>query len=133
MKFGGSCAYTGTVLDIDWQVDHIEAVRRNWFSNDALCRENHNFENMVPTQRIINHYKHSYDLELFRNLLLTLHFRLKKTPKNPRTEKGLKRKEYLYKVASYFEITEDKQWDGLFYFEKLKQQYNETISKSIEN
>lgn len=75
---------------------------------------------MIPVQKIINHYKHSISLEEFRTWLLGgLHIRLKKLPKNPRTEKGVKRKEYLKKVAGYFGITEDKPFNGKFYFETM--------------
>ena len=35
-KFGGKCAYTGTELKEDWQVDHVKPVVRNWFSKGAV-------------------------------------------------------------------------------------------------
>jgi hypothetical protein len=50
--------------------------------------------------------------------LLTLHLRLKNAPKNPRTDKTLKRKNYIFKVASYFGISEDVPFNGIFYFEE---------------
>jgi hypothetical protein len=68
-------------------------------------------------QKIINHYKHSISLEDYRERLITLHLRIAKLPKNPRTDKGMKRKDYLLKVASYFGITETNKFDGIFYFE----------------
>lgn len=117
-KFGGRCAYSGTKLEDDWQVDHVKPVRRNWFSNGALFEEDHKLNNMLPAQKIINHYKHSLSLEEFRNWYLKdLHKRLKKLPKNPRTEKSAKKKAYMLRVASYFGITEDKPFSGKFYFE----------------
>jgi hypothetical protein len=62
-------------------------------------------------------YKGSLDLETFRNWFLGgLHKRLDK-PKNPRTEKSKRKKEYLNKVASYFGITPTNPFDGKFYFE----------------
>ena len=86
-----------------------------------MAEKNHNLDNMVPVQGIINHYKHSYTLDELRNWLLAgLHERLKKLPKNPRTEKSKKHIMYMRKVASYFGITEDKPFSGIFYFEKQK-------------
>lgn len=127
-KFNGRCAYSGTILEDDWQVDHVKPIRRNWWENSALFESDHNIDNMVHSQKIINHYKHSYHLEDFRNWLLGgLHERLKKLPKNPRTEKSVKKKDYILKVASYFGITEDKPFSGKFYFETIKSDYNEQI------
>ena len=120
-KYGGKCAYSGTELDPDWQIDHIKPVVRNWFKGTMIYKDHDCLENMVPVQKIINHYKHSISLEEFRTWLLGgLHSRLKKLPKKPRTEKGKKRKEYLLKVAGYFGITEDTPFNGIFYFETLK-------------
>lgn len=117
MKYGGLCAYSGTPLEDDWQVDHIVPIRR-W--DGMYTTENHTIENMVPVQRIINHYKHSLDLESFRSWFLAgLHERLSKLPKNPRSEKSIKKCQYLRDVASYFGITEENPFDGVFYFEKL--------------
>ena len=119
-KFGGKCAYSGTELEPDWQVDHIIPVVRNWWTNTAMFEDAHNLDNMVPVQKLINHYKGSIRLEEFRSWLLGgLHIRLKKVPKNPRTEKGEKKKAYILKIASYFGITEDTPFSGKFYFETL--------------
>lgn len=119
-KFGGKCAYSGTELEPDWQVDHIIPVVRDWWTNTAMFEDAHNLDNMVPVQKLINHYKGSLRLEEFRTWLLGgLHLRLKKVPKNPRTEKGAKKKAYILKVASYFGITEETPFSGKFYFETL--------------
>ena len=56
-KFGGKCAYTGTELKDDWQVDHIKPVVRNWFSKGAVFEKEHHIDNMFPCQKIVNHYK----------------------------------------------------------------------------
>jgi 5-methylcytosine-specific restriction endonuclease McrA len=122
-KFEGKCAYSGTELEDDWQVDHVKPVVRNWFSKGAVFEKEHHIDNMFPCQKIVNHYKGSLDLETFRTWFLGgLNERLKKLPKNPKAEKSAKRKAYLLKVASYFGITENKPFDGVFYFEKLMQQ-----------
>ena len=118
--FDGKCAYSGTELLSDWQVDHVNPVRRNWLlNNSALFEENHTLENMLPSQRIINHYKHSMDLEQFRDFMKDFHIRISKLPKNPKIEKSIKRKVYMLKVARLFGITTNKAFSGRFYFETL--------------
>ena len=119
-KFGGKCAYTGTELKDDWQVDHVEPLIRNWWTNTAMFEDNHKLDNMFPVQKIVNHYKGSLDLETFRTWYLGgLHERLKKLPKNPKVEKSIKRKAYLLEVAQLFGIEIDKPFSGTFYFETL--------------
>ena len=118
-KFGGKCAYTGTELMDDWQVDHMEPIERNWWTNTAQKSENHNINNMVPAQRIINHYKHSMDLESFRNFMMYFHQRIAKLPKNPKVEKSIKRKAYMLEVARLFDITPNKPFSGDFYYETI--------------
>lgn len=115
--FGGKCAYTGTDLLPDWQVDHVKAVRRNWWNNTALFEENHNLQNMVPSQRIVNHYKHSMDLEQFRNFMNDFHLRLNRLPKVPKVQKSIKWKANMLEIAKLFNITPDKPFSGKFYFE----------------
>ncbi|NCC65546.1 MAG: HNH endonuclease [Spirochaetia bacterium] len=109
-KFGGRCAYTGKPLESDWQVDHI--VPKEQGGTDDI-------DNLFPALKIVNHYKRCLDNETFKTWLLGgLHLRLRKLPKNPRTERGMKRKAYLLKVADVFGITEDKPFCGKFFFEK---------------
>lgn len=116
-KFGGKCAYTGTDLKEDWQVDHIQPIIR--FGSNPLFEERHRMDNMVPAQKIVNHYKGSLDLETFRTWYLGgLNERLRKLPKNPKTEKSIKRKAYLLEVAQLFGIEIDKPFSGAFYFER---------------
>jgi 5-methylcytosine-specific restriction endonuclease McrA len=119
-KFGGKCAYSGTELKDDWQVDHIKPIIRNRFSKCSVFEQDHKIDNMFPCQKIINHYKGSLDLETFRTWFLGgLHERLKKLPKNPKTEKSRKKKAYLLEVASLFNISENVPFNGKFYFETL--------------
>ena len=116
-KFGGLCAYSGTKLEPDWQVDHIAPKQRCWFLNI----ESDTPTNMVPCQRIINHYKRSLTLDQFRVLWLgKLHLRIAKIPKNPRVERSIKRIAYIRKVASYFGITKDIPFSGIFYMERIE-------------
>lgn len=106
---------------------------RNWWDGTSVFPEAHNLDNIVPCQKIINHYKASMSLESFRTWYLGgLHERLKKLPKNPRTEKGEKRKAYLLKVASYFGITQDKPFSGKFYFETLTG-FQQRTSEDLHN
>lgn len=118
-KYGGRCAYTGKQLHDDWQIDHVEAVRRNWWTNSAMFPENHNIENMLPAQKIVNHYKHSMGLEDFRRFMMGFHLRLARHPKNPKTEKSAKRKAYMMELARLFDITPDKPFSCKFYFETI--------------
>lgn len=121
LKFDGKCAYSGTDLDDDWQVDHIKPIKRDrWRKGKALHEEHHVIENMYPTQRVINKYKGTLDLDTFRTWYLGgLSERLKTLPKNPKVEKSIRRKKFLLKVAEYFDITEEKPFSGKFYFESL--------------
>jgi HNH endonuclease. len=116
-KFGGRCAYTGKPLEADWQVDHI-VPKRSGGTDDI--------DNLLPALHIVNHYKRALSIELFRNWFLSgLHQRLHKLPKNPRTERGMKKKAYLLRVAEAFGITEDKPFCGKFWFETLSDGWEE--------
>jgi hypothetical protein len=118
-KYGGRCAYTGTVLKDDWQVDHIKPMRMYEFGQHPYDGNPNHIDNLVPCQRIVNHYKRALPIELFRTWFLGgLHERLKKLPKNPKVKKSIKRKAYLLEVAGLFGITEDTPFCGEFYFEK---------------
>jgi 5-methylcytosine-specific restriction endonuclease McrA len=123
-KFQGKCAYSGTELKDDWQVDH--KISKAEFHNIIFkgCpidySEINDINNLVPCQRIINHYKRALPLDTFRTWFLGgLHERLKKLPRNTKVEKSRKRKAYLLEVASLFDITEEKPFNGKFYFEML--------------
>lgn len=121
-KFGGKCAYSGTELKEDWQVDHIKPIIRKPHSKKTVSKKKQQIDNLFPCQRIINHYKGSMNLELFRTWYLGgLHKRLKKLPKNPKANKSIQHKTYLLEVASFFEISEDCPFNGKFYFEMLEE------------
>lgn len=118
-KFGGKCAYSGTDLLDDWQVDHIVPQR---FFDYSFRDGKDDIGNLVPAQKIINHYKGALSVKVFKSWYLSgLHLRLAKLPKNPRTEKSAKKKRYLLEVASFFGITPDKPFGGSLYFERVKQ------------
>ena len=114
-KFNGKCAYTGTILKDDWQVDHIEPCR-------GYIKQLNTIDNMFPVQKIVNHYKRALSLSSFKNWYLTgLHDRLKKLPKNPKTDKSKRNKAYMLEIAELFGITTDKPFGGLLYFEIIKE------------
>jgi len=116
-KFKGKCAYTGRELEKDWQVDHITPkYRYKW---GIVGGESDNETNLIPTVRIVNHYKRGLDLEQFRKYMLNFHLRFKKLPKNTTVKSTIKRKEYMNTIASLFDITIDKPFSGIFYFETL--------------
>lgn len=117
-KYNGRCAYTGTELKGDWQVDHIQPIIR-LIDKGMYHDDRHVIGNMVPAQKIVNHYKGGLDLETFRDWYMGgLHERLRRLPVNPRSEKSIKRKAYLLEIAGLFGITADKRFEGKFYFEK---------------
>ena len=118
-KFGGKCAYTGKPLGDDWQVDHHVSV---FHHRVGLAKgDKDNIDNLLPALKIVNHYKRAESLKEFRHKMITFHKRLAKVPKNPISSKGIKYKSYMLKVADAFDITPDKPFDGLFYFEKLNE------------
>jgi len=125
-KYNGLCAYSGTLLEDDWQVEHI--IPKIKFELDFEKGDPDDINNLVPIQKLINHYKRGLSLNEFRNWYLGgLHKRLAKLPKNPRTEKSKKRNEYMRKIASYFGITENKPFNGIFYFETLMGEADKNI------
>lgn len=119
-KYGGRCAYTGKELGDEWQIDHIIPKCLTLQKCHQIIDHN-DIANLVPTFSIINHYKRGFALEPFRQYMLTFHLRLAKLPKKPRTEKTKKRIIYMNKIANLFDITPEKAFDGIFYFEKLEQ------------
>lgn len=91
-KFDGKCAYSGTPLESDWQIDHMESKKINGYfayKRDLDKKDVNRIENLMPTQKIINHYKRAFDLELFRDYMKTFHLRLAKLPKNPKVKNQL--------------------------------------------
>lgn len=95
-KFNGHCAYCGKTITIkDMQVDHIKPKRMG--GTDDI-------KNLNPACRRCNHYKRAHSLELFREMLKTLHQRVRDI--------------YICKVAKDYGIIEIREWDGKFYFER---------------
>jgi 5-methylcytosine-specific restriction endonuclease McrA len=118
LKFNGLCAYTGQPLGDDWQVDHVHPQHRRANDKNEIIDHNH-IDNLVPTIRIINHYKRGLDLEGFRDRIKNFHIRLAKLPKKTLVPETKKRIIYMNTVANHFAITIDKGHNGTFYFETL--------------
>ncbi len=98
-KYNGHCAYCGKEIEIEkMQVDHIKPIRNGG--------ENH-IDNYNPACRRCNHYKRSLDLEKFREYIKTLHERIAK--------------DYIVKVGIDFGVVEIKPFEGVFYFETVKE------------
>ena len=116
-KFNGLCAYTGKPLEKDWQVDHIFPKGNFKYKNIGGFEDVNNIDNLLPTLKIVNHYKRCLDLEEFRKYMLSFHLRLAKLPKNTNVKATIRRKVYMYKIAEVFNITIDKPFIGKFYFE----------------
>lgn len=98
-KYGGHCAYCGKKIEYkDMQVDHIDPQRL--YADKAIADR---YENRNPSCRRCNHYKRAHSLETFREMLRTLHKRMRDI--------------YINKVAEDYGIIKIKPWDGKFYFE----------------
>lgn len=124
--YGGKCAYTGKPLDDDWQIDHKTPRchyiwhqpedTRNKFGIKYSCND---AENLMPSLRIVNHYKRSLDIEQFRQYMKQFHKRLGRLPNKTRVSRTEKRKSYMTEVANAFGITQDNPFCGIFYFENI--------------
>lgn len=96
-KYQGHCSYCGKEIEYkDMQVDHIQSKRMG--GTDDMS-------NLNPSCRRCNHYKRANSLEAFRELMLTLHERI--------------RKQYINKVAEDYGVINVNAWDGEFYFEEV--------------
>lgn len=68
--FNGHCAYCGCEITLsEMQVDHIVPLRRG--GKDEI-------ENMYPSCRSCNHYKHTLTVEEFREYVRGIPFRLRR-------------------------------------------------------
>jgi len=121
-KYGGRCAYCGCEITLDdFQIDHVIPKSKWMYIAHINEFDIDNIDNLMPTCSVCNHYKRALDLETFRHKWLGgLHKRIKRVPKNPRTEKGKRYKEYMQRILDRYGITEDKPFDGVFYFEKIR-------------
>lgn len=70
--FGGKCAYCGEDLpEKGWHADHVKAISRKFWMKGNECHfpENDHIDNIFPSCRTCNLYKHCMDIETFRGML----------------------------------------------------------------
>ena len=119
MKYGGRCAYSGTLLGDDWEVDHLIPY------SEITTVENYpikadNIINLMPCQRVINEHKSHMSLEEFRDKILkNLHRKLAEI-KYANLHHYSRKDKSTIELASYFGITEEMPFTGKFYFETLR-------------
>ena len=114
-KYGGRCAYCGTLLNGKFHVDEKEPVRRNYKWNRDKSRyisdgtmmhpERLNINNQMPACASCNINKHSMSLEEFRRLIagFMLHLNERNTQ---------------YKIAKRYGLVKEDIKPVVFYFEK---------------
>lgn len=113
-KYNGRCAYTGKPLNDDWQIDHCISKRIGIMQGINF----YDISNLMPTLRIVNHYKRALDLEGFRKYMINFHKRLAKLPKHTNVPKTMNRIRYMQEVADAFDIAINKPFSGVFFFER---------------
>lgn len=124
-KFNGKCAYTGKDLGDDWQVDHVNSQYQHRYGYSGefdyveYMKKVHDINNLFPTLRIVNHYKRTKNLYQFRRYMTDFHKRLAKLPKTTRVPATERRIAYMNNIAKAFDITVDKPFSGVFYFERI--------------
>lgn len=116
-KYDGHCAYCGCELDYkDMQVDHIVAFGQAYYSRDSkqvqqmiANDEINGIENLMPSCRQCNFYKGINNIDEFRTKIKDM---LSRTCiDNFQARLAIK-----YGIIKHFE------WNGEFYFEKIKKQ-----------
>lgn len=104
-KCGGHCAYCGTELHISkMQVDHLIPIEF-YDAYAAIGQDLNAMENLMPSCRSCNNYKHTLTLEKFRNAI-------------ERFPEVLHQNNTTYRNAVRFKMVEPKPHKVIFYFEK---------------
>lgn len=121
-KYGGKCAYCGTILKKGWHVDEPLPVRRNYTEDyntekrqwirritGAAHPERFHIDNQMPACASCNINKHAMSLEEFRKLIEGFMWHLN----NINTQ---------YKIAKRYGLVKEKIKPIVFYFETQNQQ-----------
>ncbi|UUC95559.1 HNH endonuclease [Comamonas sp. C11] len=118
-KFGGRCAYCGSLLGDKWHADHVEPIVRNdWFKRAGFTKELHcppdhperdTLANMNPACPPCNIDKHSLTLEGWRELM-------------QRSNEVLMRDVSTFRRAVRYGLVTLNSEPIVFYFEKLAAQ-----------
>mgnify|MGYP005750902535 CR=1 FL=1 len=119
-KFNGLCAYSGTPLEDDWEMDHMEPVIRHLVTGKPWFPDCDNEDNLVPCQKLINRYKANWSPSDLKYHLGKFHIQISKLPKNPKTDFSIRRKARFLKIASYFKIDQETPFSGKFFFEQFQ-------------
>lgn len=108
-KYDGRCAYCGCELEYkDMQIDHAVAIQGGDDADNMIAEGTMNeFDNLMPACRQCNFYKGTNDIEGFRSLIGN-------TLIHTCTDN------FQAKLALKYGIIQFNDWDGKFYFEKLK-------------
>src|SRR5690349_7290385 len=117
-KFEGRCAYCGKLIEYkQMQVDHYYPQCKARFYLKRFGIDVHSEDNLMPACRRCNHYKRAATPKQFKTLMKTLHERLEAI--------------YILKVAVDFGMATIQPFDGLFYFEKLKQEKQQQLKMRV--
>lgn len=117
-KCNGHCAYCGCELQIsEMQIDHANSVFLSRIHGNEV---DNSFENLMPSCRMCNFYKHESNVEGFRN-------KLNKILRNSCT------KDFVVRLAIRYGLLNIGRWNGKFYFEKVKEVRDDRRGKSNNN
>ena len=118
-KYNGHCAYCGKEIQIkDMQVDHIIPIMKSYYGPKEKAEKVlrmfedgsiNKIDNLMPSCRACNFYKGMSDIEGLRHRILT---ELEHTCRST----------FQTKLAMQYGMIVYKPWDGLFYFERTKEE-----------
>lgn len=101
-KYGGRCAYCGHSISYrDMQVDHFRPLG----AYQDINRGTDDFDNLMPSCRMCNHYKRAHSLETFRRYIEEIPRKLKDN--------------YIYKVGLAYGLVVENKKPIKFYFEEV--------------
>lgn len=110
-KYGGHCAYCGLMLTPhEMQIDHF--IPKDMESlvvcgNFPGLNSIDDFQNLMPSCRMCNHYKRAHSLEVFRRYIEEI----------PRKCS----EDYIYKIGVRYGLIEEHRKPVKFYFESLEE------------
>jgi hypothetical protein len=114
-KYDGHCAYCGKVIEYkDMQLDHMIPRQRERFKKYTE-EEIECFENYMPSCRRCNHYKRAHSLEVFRQMIEEIPYKLR-------------RDNYIYKVGLDYNLIAEQEHKIKFYFEQVTSENIEKVT-----
>ena len=110
-KYGGHCAYCGTVITLkEMQVDHIRS-KRNFYLGDKLENPEYGLDdirNLNPACRVCNNWKTTLSIEQFRHEIGMQPHRCRIYSRN-------------FRMAERYGLVMEIERPVRFYFEKLEE------------